>query len=75
MRPSLHVCVPVQGAVPAVQLPDWQVSAPLQNSPSEHDVPSGCLASAGQVSEVPLQVSATSQASTAARHVVPLGCF
>jgi hypothetical protein len=32
--PSLHV-----GGVPAVQVPDWQVSAPSQASPSEHDVP------------------------------------
>jgi hypothetical protein len=27
------------GAVPAVQLPDWQVSSPLQALPSEHEAP------------------------------------
>jgi hypothetical protein len=27
-------------AVPGVQVPDWQVSAPLQTLPSEHEVPS-----------------------------------
>jgi hypothetical protein len=32
--PSLQV-----SAVPGVQVPDWQVSAPLQTFPSEHDVP------------------------------------
>src|SRR5215468_94231 len=44
-------------AVPAVQVPAWQVSAPLQASPSEHAVPSvtaGCSQpfTASQVSVV-----------------------
>src|SRR5438094_187673 len=36
-----------------------------------HAVPDGCFASAGQLPLVPLQVSATSQTSAAARQVVP----
>jgi hypothetical protein len=38
--PSLQI-VDGHGGVPGVQAPDTHVSAPLQNSPSEHDVPSG----------------------------------
>ena len=36
-------------------------------------MPSGALESAGQVVELPVQVSATSHAPAEARHVVPLG--
>src|SRR3954471_14654568 len=39
--PSLHTAANAHGAVPAVHAPALQVSAPLQNNPSEHDVPSG----------------------------------
>jgi hypothetical protein len=75
IKPSLHVCSMVHGGIPAAHVPDSHFSAPLQNTPSEHGVPSGCFTSVGQATDVPLQVSATSQALTAARHTVPLGCF
>src|SRR6516225_9736039 len=32
---SSQVCDAEQGSVPGLQVPDWQVSAPLQNTPSE----------------------------------------
>src|SRR5512144_2528642 len=38
--PSLHSAAKAQGAVPDAQAPDEQVSSPLQNRPSEHEVPS-----------------------------------
>src|SRR6185369_2525766 len=66
--PSLQMNA--HGAVPGEHVPDEQVSAPLQNSPSEHEVPSGCFASAGQLFDDPSHVSATSQAPTAARQTV-----
>jgi len=65
----------LHGGVPAVHTPDSQVSAPLQNNPSEQDVPLGCLASGGQLFDAPSQVSATSHALTAARQTVPAGFF
>lgn len=64
-----------QGGVPDVHVPDSHVSAPLQKKPSEHELPSGRLASAGQLLEVPSHISATSQLLAAGRQVVPLGCF
>jgi hypothetical protein len=41
LQPSVvHALPSLQlGGVPAVQVPDWQVSAPSQASPSEHEVP------------------------------------
>src|SRR5215470_3090929 len=38
----------VHGLVPGAQLPDRQVSLPLQNCPSEQSVPSGSTRSVGQ---------------------------
>src|SRR6478736_6158977 len=55
---SLQIAARVHGSVPPMHVADWQVSAPLQNSPSEHEVPSGCLASDGHESVDPSQVSA-----------------
>jgi hypothetical protein len=64
--PSLHT-----SGVPPVQVPFWQVSAPLQRFPSLHDVPFAAKPSAGQVAEEPLQVSATSHAPDAGRQTAP----
>src|SRR5215472_4244422 len=62
-----------QGSVPALQVPDWQVSSPLQNWPSEQGVLSGTLLSMGHRLEDPSQVSATSHAPTAGRQTKVLG--
>src|SRR5512144_1327556 len=39
--PSLHSAANPHGSVPSLHAPLWQVSSPLQYSPSLHDVPSG----------------------------------
>ena len=51
-----------------LQAPSAQVSVPLQNRLSLHAVPVDLKESAGQVFDVPLHASATSQAPEAARH-------
>jgi hypothetical protein len=73
--PSLQIAANAQGAVPAVHDPALQVSAPLQNNPSEHDVPSGWFTSAGQLSELPVHISAASHELDAARQTVLAGAF
>src|SRR5262252_7312578 len=52
-----------------VHTPETQESM-VQALPSEHDVPSTALRSAGHALFVPSQFSATSQASTAGRHTL-----
>src|SRR5262249_10252817 len=56
---------------PAVQVPFWQVSTPLQALPSLQLVPFGALASVGHAPLDPVQASATSQGLAAGRHRVP----
>src|SRR5579862_4274509 len=72
--PSLQMLLG-HGGEPGVQVPDWHVSAPLQNIPSLHDVPFGCFASAGQLSDDPVQVSAISHAFAAGRQTVEVPSF
>ena len=58
--------LPHGGAAPGVQTPAWQVSAPLQELPSEQEVPSG----AAVIPHAPVEGShmlATWQASGAAQ--------
>jgi hypothetical protein len=57
---------------PPTQLPAWQVSVCVQALPSEHEVPSIALPSAGHETLVPSQVSAGSQESVDSRQIVPL---
>jgi hypothetical protein len=52
----------VQVTVVPEQFPPWQASAVVQAFPSLQVVPSGALLSVGQVAELPVQFSATSQA-------------
>src|SRR3989442_9831798 len=54
-----------------VQVPLWQVSVWVQALPSVQAVPFGWRPSAGQVSLLPVQVSATSHWFAAARHTLP----
>src|SRR5213078_796235 len=58
----------VHAGAPAVPL---HTSVVQTLASSVQAVPAGCTASAGQAVLVPVQVSATSQASAAARHSVP----
>src|SRR5215468_11188210 len=63
---------------PAVQTPAWQVSRAVQAFPSSQLVPFACFASAGQVVDVPVQVSVTSQGPVAVRQGIPAfpaGCW
>ena len=61
-----------QGSAPIEQTPVWQVSAPLQNSPSVQDVPFGSKPSGGQLLPRPSQFSATSHAPISGRHCAVL---
>ena len=45
---------------PAVHVPDWHVSGPVQLLPSLHDVPFDASTSAGHEAEPPVQVSGMS---------------
>src|SRR5262245_27253821 len=68
----VHTLLSLQtSAVPAVQVPFWHVSAPLQRFPSLHDVPFATRPFAGHAADDPEQVSARSHAPTAARQTVP----
>jgi hypothetical protein len=55
------------------QVPAWHLSVCVQALPSLHVVPSGDLPSAGQLAELPVQLSATSQAPVDARQTVEDG--
>src|SRR5438552_1994242 len=59
------IAVPTQWSLPS------QVSLKVQASPSSHGVLAGWRASDGQYTLVPVQVSAASHASVAARQTVP----
>jgi len=58
----------VTGA-PLVQTPFWHVSGAVQRLPSVQAVPLGAVPFAGQVSELPVQVSAESHGPADARQV------
>jgi hypothetical protein len=63
--------MPVHGehVVDPAQAPAWHVSLQVLAFPSSQEVPFFSLASAGQVGELPVQVSALSQTDVAGRHV------
>jgi hypothetical protein len=66
------------GGVPEVHTPDWQVSPPLQTSPSAHDAP---LASVGLLQTPPVHTSlvhglpSAQSASTTQESQPPIGVF
>src|SRR5882724_11742926 len=74
--PSSQSAAVEQSLQPAMAVPaHWplpsQTSLKVQALPSSHDVLAGSMASGGQYALVPVQVSAASHASVAARQTVP----